>query len=432
MKLAAKIVLSIFALGAVWLYAAYLVMDTPWRDRATRTAEGKSEELAEAEKPVDLLEEARRGVVLAAFDEQHFTDSILGRDDFEGGLLLAEGLREMSSDQLERHFVELMARDLEDRRSLDYAGRVLREIASREPELGVGLLGALTPAEKVEMASFVVEGWTGEDPEAAFGWARSAWLGPDGGFIDRDLQNRLTAVAVDTLVLEQEDYAKAATFLQELVDPQLRAELTGLVAQRIVGDGPERALDRLAMMEDGFFDSPILDAVAEQWAARDGEGAASWVLANEGDMSDLGVRNVARELTLASQEAALGDLYEGLVSVSKRYSVAAEAARLMARRDPAGSADWARAIGEPIARREAVFNALAEIGYESFSSSVDYIDYVYEAADAERMPVVFTTLKDWLSVDGEAVAGYLGSGRANLSADLSDELLEALVASPNG
>ncbi|EDY80635.1 hypothetical protein VDG1235_251 [Verrucomicrobiia bacterium DG1235] len=441
MKLAAKIAFSILTLTALGFCVAF-VLEEIWL-RASGAGEVQSEDAtAKSERTVegavgdgsglDFAEGWRARVSDSALDEIAFADRVLREGEIEGGLLLAVALEDLGTDELEGHFVELMARDLDDYRAVDYAGRVLQEIAEREPELGVALLSALTPAEKERLVASVARGWTMRDPAAAFAWIGSAWLAADGGYIDREVQNGLFVNAMDALVTGRRDYELAAATLAGLADPELRAELTDLVAHRIVRDGPEAALDRLAAMENGVFDGAILDAVAQQWAARDSVGAAGWVLENEEEVSSGGVRSIAKHLSLAARDAALTEFHGGLAEVEKRDSVAAEAARLKARREPTVSADWVLAIERPDARQRAVFDALYEIGYEDFGSSVNYIDYVYTADDAERAPVVYSTLRDWLAVDLDAVAGYLGSGRAHLSAALSEELLGMIVSGEKG
>jgi len=410
-------------------FCVAFVMEEIWRrasDSRQQTVEGvvDVDTAVDAEKR-DTLDAMhwKRSLRETAEDEVSFTEQLLAEGEREGRLLLAVTLEDLDVDRLEGHFIELMAWDLEDYRALLFAGRVLEEIAKREPSLGVALLSALTPAEKERLVPSVAKGWTQRDPEGAFSWIETAWVQEDGAYIDRALQNALYEAAMDTLVSDLRNYGLASETLSSMKDPDLKAKLTELVAHQIVRDGPEKAFDRLAEEESGIFDVSVMDAVAEQWAARDGVGAAAWVLENETEMSNAGVRSIAKQLTLGDATEALAGFHGGLHDGGKRDSVAAEAARLIARRDPVASADWVLAIGLPEARRAAVYDALYEIGYEDFSRSVDYIDYVYEAKDVDRAPVVFSTLKDWLAVDLDAVAGYLGSGRANLSPALSEQIL---------
>lgn len=431
-KLAVKIVISIVSLMALGFCVAY-VIDDLWHD-AFELEEG---ETAMDRKEVPVVSatttegwKAELGGIVA--EEGNFADQLLAEGELEGGLMLSLALADLSEGELEEHFMELMARDLDDYRAVDYAGRILQEIARRQPERAVGLLGAMSPAEKESLVPSVARGWTLRDPEAAFSWIADAWVQEDGAYIDRNLQNALYVGAMEAVVGEMKEYGVAANVLAGLVDPELKAALTKQVAHRMVADGPERALERLAEMESSVFDASVMDAVAEQWAARDGVGAADWVVANEAEMSVSGVRSIAKHLTLGFKEDALVGFHGGLLETEKRDSVASEVARLKARREPEQSARWVQAIERPERRQSAVFDALYEIGYDDFSRSVGFIDSVYELGDEGRSPVIYLTLKDWLAVDLEAVAGYLGSGRANLSSSLSEELLLEMEQMPQG
>lgn len=435
MRLAAKIAFSFLTLTALVFCVAY-VFEAIWF-RSQGVAKPASEIAADAAARPPAGSEGhaldwRERLGREAVEEVSFTDRVLSEGELEGGLVLSLALDKLSTSELEAHFSELMARDWEDYRAVEYAGRVLQEIAQREPEVGVALLSVLTSAEREKLAPAVARGWALSDPVSALAWIETAWVQADGAYIDRALQNLLYVNAMDSVVAGLRDYELAANALAGLGDPELKAELTELVARRIVRDGPELAMERLADLDSAVFDVSIMDAVAEQWAARDSKGAAEWVLLNQAEMSDSGVRSIAKELTLGADDESLKGFHDGLGEVGKRDSVASEVARVMARRQPEESASWARAIEQAPVRQRAVVDALSEIGYEDFGRSVAYIDYVYSAEDLDRAPVVYSTLKDWLAVDLDAVVGYLGSGRANLSAALSEELLLELSQAPRG
>lgn len=412
------------------------MMEEIWRranEPAVVTAFEKPVEVEPEKRLVlEFRDDWREQLLQEASDEIGFVDRVLGSDEFQGRVMLSLALRDLSIEELQEHFVEFMARDLDDSQAVEYAGTVLMEIAKRSPKLGVGLLSAMTPAEKESLVPSVARGWTLNDPAGAFEWIEVAWVEEDGGYIDRGLQNQLYESAMYTLTGMLRQYDVAAETLAGIVDPALKSELTDLVAYVMVRDGPERAMDSLVNLETAIFDTSVMDAVADQWAARDSVGAADWVLANETEMSSTGVRSIAKHLALGEQAEALTGFHSGLLEIGKRDTVASEVARLKARREPEDSARWAQAIENPDRRQRAVFDALYEIGYDDFDSSLGYIDRVYTVEDAARSPVVYSTLKDWLAVDLDAVAGYLGSGRANLSASLSEELLLEMEQLPRG
>lgn len=358
--------------------------------------------------------------------EAEFADELLLENVVKGGLILEYTLADLNADELEEQFIELMARDLEDRRAVRYASRVLREVARREPKRGVELLHALSPAEKEKLVPALAKGWAASEPAAAIAWIETAWIDEQGEYIDRSLQNHLYIEAMDTIMGELRNYEFAIAALNEVIDPQLKRELTEMVARRVVADGPENALDRLALSGSDMLDLSIMDAIAEEWAARDGMGAMNWTLLNQTELSPSGVRSIAKQLVLNRNMDSVVGFHQGLESVVRKDSVAAEVARLNARRNPVESANWVLAIVDENARSDAVYDALYEIGYENFNRSIDYIDYVYAVKEPQRAPILYSTLKDWLVVDLEAVVGYLGSGRSNLTTEMSQDLLHSV------
>ncbi|MDQ8202244.1 hypothetical protein [Pelagicoccus sp. SDUM812003] len=368
----------------------------------------------------------RSSLSLGAIDEREFADRLLEENEVASELLLEASLKDLDAAGLQARFIELMARDLDDRRSVEYAGRVLREIAKLDPQMGVALLYEMTPAEREQLVPSLARGWVASDPAAAFRWIETAWIDVEGSFIDRDLQNRLFVNAMDAFLSEDGDYAFAASVLHGVVDPELRETLVQQVAERMVMDGPETAFARLAELENSILDQSVLDAVADQWAARDSVGAMEWALGNEMDVSSKAARSIAKQLVLNGQTDSLLTFFAGLEDLEKRDSVAAEAARLSARRDLERSANWALAIEDPLDRRLAVQDGLRELGFESVQRTVAYVEAVYGEQGADRESLVFESLVSWLEVDEDAVVDFLGSGRANLSQASSEVLLERI------
>lgn len=430
-RAAIKISFAIFALTGIGFCVAYLMDEALHRTMDGRVgrgvAESRSDDLESPDAPLsESGTEATSGEIVTVPEtgvEAALADRLLAESSLRAELRLLDAVGELETNELEDMFVELMARDLEDGGAVTYAGHVLRELAARSPEAAVALLYALPPAEKEKLVASVAEGWVASEPDQAFEWIESAWVDAEGGFIDRSLQNELYIQAMDTLVADPENFALAGRYVDRVADPALKQQLVKLVARRVVQNGPEAALERLAGSESAVFDTAVMDAIAEEWAARDEVGAMAWTLSNEEEVSPTGVRSIAKQLSLRADDASLRQFHQNLETTARRDSVAAEAARLAARRDPIASADWALAIAEPSAKREAVLEALYEIGYENFEQSVDYVDVVYPPHEPDRVPVLYTTLKEWMPIDRSAVATYLESGRARLPDGVAEEIL---------
>ncbi len=434
MKLAVKIAASIAVLAALGFCVAF-VAEQVWRDARSFAAGGESPKRTGAAAVLERGElgsaDARAGLSRPAAAPGANVDAaalpyierLVAAGAARGSLLLEATVAELESAQLEAVFVELMARDLESGAALDWAGRTLREIAQRDPIQGMALLYALRPAEREALAASLVRGWVASDPQGAFDWIENAWIDAEGNFIDRALQKELFAEGMETLVSELRRYDEGMAALERVVDPELKTQLRRQVARSVVRDGPEAALERMAAADSAALDSAVMDAIAAEWAARDGAGAMRWTLENEAEVSSVGVRSIAKQLALERMDADLAGFHQGLEAVSKRDAVAAEAARLLARRDPLRSADWALAIEERNAKRLAVLDAIGEIGYDSFGQTVDYVDYVYARTEPDRTPILYTTLKSWVAVDRPAVVEYLISDRAGLPESLSEEIL---------
>lgn len=359
-------------------------------------------------------------------DAEGFADRLLQEGGAMGEAVLEGSLGSFDLDGLTDRFVELMARDLDDYRAMAFAGRALREIAERSPEVGVALLYSLSAAEKERLVPELARGWVAADAAGAFAWIRDAWVDAEGNFIDRALQNELYIQAMDTLVSESRDYGYAGGVIEGVADLKLRGELVRLVAKRVVRDGPEQALARLGEAEGERLEGEVLDAIALEWAARDRAGAMAWALANEGEMSEAGVAGIAKQLELTGEAEALAGFFGGLETEDRRDAVAAEVARLQARRDPVAAAEWISLIGDGWNRRSAAEGAMRELGYESLERSADFLDLVYGGGEGPRGELLGDLLLEWVELDADAVAEFVASGRAQLSAERAAAVLEGL------
>lgn len=417
MRIAAQVAFAMFALVALGFCMAFALEEMLARattaDAAGRSAPAQAPRAAPRALAADSLPVA---------GDPLFADELFAAGASAAGFRLESALPEMDAAELEDRFVEFMSRDLEDARSVGFAGRILQELARRQPERAAALLYALTPAEKEKLVPSLARGWVAADEASAFAWIETAWIDPDGEYIDRELQNRLYIESVDTLA-GLRDFDAAARRVEGVADPDLKRRLVDLLARRIVADGPELALDRMAASRDEVLDTAILEAISEEWSARDPIGAMEWALGNQEEVSPGAARAVAKQLAINQLRKPLIDFHDGFRDRATRDSVASEAARLLARREPVVSADWILAIEGSAAKFAAVQDALYEIGYERFSASVDYIDYVYRREEPERMPVLYSALKDWVLIDRASVQAYLQSERAGMDPALSGEIL---------
>lgn len=342
--------------------------------------------------------------------------------DAERRYRLERVLAAASGEELDALFVDFMSRDLEGGFWRELAGETLREIARRDGYAGMAALYALGPAERAILAESLARGWVAHDSQAAFDWIAQAWIDAEGTFVDRDLQNRLFRVGIDALLERGERFGEAAAVLRGVRDPQERAFLAERVAEKIVQDGPERALERLALIEAGDLDVSVMDAISREWAARDSAGAADWTIANQGEISERGARGIARQLAVEERTELLRSFHASLREGSKRDAVAAEAARLSARRDPLASGEWVHAIEGSDRKRFAVSDALREIGYDDFEHSLDYIEFAFGSDQEGKGPVLLAALEDWTRVDASKVEVFL-SGRSDFFAIMARKKL---------
>ncbi len=327
---------------------------------------------------------------------------------------LRQRIESASIESLQELFIEALSYDLEDRLVFQIAGIALKKIAQQNAAASVELLFALSPAEKEKLAWAVASGWAVDDGRSAWDWISTAWIDPLGNFIDRDLQNRLHREALDALMLENQDYQLAASLASTVTEPDLKKSLADLIAFRVVSDNPSAALDRIDFASNDYLDTAIMDAIVDEWAQRDSFGAKNWTLENEPQVSTRGARIIAKNLFLSEAMEVLSSFHQNLTSIPKKDSVAAEATRLLARRDPAFSVDWLHSIQSPFIKREATYDALYEIGHDSFESTIQYVDLAYASLTPERESTLYAALESWSRVDAQIVANYLDSGQSGM------------------
>ncbi|MEM9161120.1 MAG: hypothetical protein AAGB46_18905, partial [Verrucomicrobiota bacterium] len=339
-------------------------------------------------------------------------DSFLSDVDWDlAKLELDLALEGLGPDELQEMFIDALARDLEEKNSFEAAGMILEEIALQDPLVGEALLNALSPAEKTKLASALAKGWAEGDPMGAWDWITVSWMDPNGEYLDRKLQYSLFYDALDVVLTRRKEYQVAADLVRQEYEPELKEQLAELIAKRVVSDNPSDALSRIEFDSDDEIDQAILDAIVDEWSQRDFLGVKNWALSNEQQVSELGVRKVAKQLLLNEAELDLLEFHSGLGDVDKRDAAAAEVGRLTARREPDLATHWLNAIQSGPRKQIAVKGALYELGHDDFEATVGLLDGVYDVRSADRLPLMTDALLSWSRVDVGIVESYLASGR---------------------
>jgi len=344
---------------------------------------------------------------------------------------IREGFADAAMATLEGLFVEGIAREWEDRRALELAGAALREVAERDPLAALSLLRALGPMERERLAPAVARGWASDDLVEAWEWIETAWAEAGGGYIDRSLQREMHLQALDAALTQSGDFATAVALYGRTPDPQLKAEIATLVARRLVSDNPAYAWERLDFETVEGVDAAIMDAVALEWSRRDAPGAAQWALANRDQLSGTAIRWIAKGLSLSGLEGGLRQLREGLGRGGGDL-VAAEAARLAARRRPEEAGGWLRTIGSSSVWSSATLEALEEVGYEDFERTLRLVNAAEPPGSPRRLEALFFALQLWSEVDPEQARAFAASDKVGLAPGPRRQLEQALSLLPAG
>ncbi len=419
-----KIVVSFATISAVGYQLAY------WADYlASPTPPAK---VSKAPAPIESVSSQETDTVkedpaLASNAAiKSMVSAFLGSKTETGAFALEKKLTALDLRELEEFYIEALSLDLIDSRAFDAAGLALEAIAAQNPALAVQLLYALSPAEKEHLATALSNGWAQHDALSAWDWIDSAWIDQDGEFIDRDLQNRMFREALGVVLEDDRKIQLAADLVSSLLEPELRIELAEIIAYQVVSENPARALERLHFESDALLDSAIMDAIMSEWSNRDSIGAMAWTLENESQVSNQGMRSIAKDLLLNGVYEELVAFHTNLVETGKRDSVAWESARLLARRDPQTSIDWISAIETPTSRYSAFNDSLYEIGHDDFTSSIQFAELAYGVADLDRETVLFQTLRSWSTVDSEKVRAYLDRNDSFTAGETLDALRESI------
>ena len=419
-----KIVVSFITISAVgyqlayWMdYLAHSPFPPSVRKTSVQTESNGSQKPDTVDKPVAPASSSAISSLVSTF---------LDSNRKFGSSTLDKKLSALDLEELEEFYIEALSLDLIDRRACEAAGLALEAVAAQDPSLAVQLLYALSPAEKERLATALSKGWAQHDALSAWDWIDSAWIDSDGEFIDRKLQNQMFHEALGVVLAGAGKIQLAADLVSSLLEPELRNELAEQIAYRVVSENPAQALENLNFEGDALIDSAIMDAIMSEWSNRDSIGAMNWTLQNESQVSNQGMRSIAKDLLLNGVHEELVAFHSNLLEIGKRDSVAWESARLLARRDPQISIDWISAIETPTSRYRAYNDSLYEIGHDDFSSSIQFAELAYGVADLDRETVLFQALQSWSAVDSEKVRAYLDRNDKLTKGETLDALRESI------
>ena len=395
-----KVLLSLAVIGVVGYFAMphledYVTLD--WDSLSFENVGNAKEEAAASVREEESVES-----VSDVLDQ--FLAQIDSRSE---GLALGDFERA----DLEDLFIEATAAAYDDRRALEVARASLQQIARQDPAAAVSLLYAVAPFLKETLAVGMVEGWTRVDPLSAWDWVESAWIDDEGAFVDRALQNKLSMASMSALLDSSSDLVLAATLTSLSNQPDLKEGLAELVGEFVVSEDPELALTQFEFEGDQTVDVAIMNAVIKQWAERDLEGAVEWAGENEDQLAVDSMRELTKQLVLVGETDRLQEVYSSVNDLEKRDAVAAEAARLLVRREIVEASRWLSEIGDPASKRVAVESALYELGYDDLDSTIVLVHLAFESGDPDRSDVLVSELDKWVQQDRAAVARFLASGQ---------------------
>lgn len=375
---------------------------------ATPEAEMESDEeqvvggIAEIEATPVSLDEAW-GAFVEEFDSE------------KKSVMLKDTMSDWPLEQVVAFFGDALTLGLDDGEMRLAASVALERMAAMDPAAAVAAFSALLPIDKEAMAVSIAEGWTHNDPLSAWDWIESAWMSADGAVFDRSLQNQMLSTAMEAVLETHRDLPLAAALTSLTPDAELKTELAEMIAAFVVSNEPEQMMQAFEFEGDKTVDQAILDEIIREWSGRDAEGAIEWVADNGDEVSNIGAKHLAKQLIAQGFEKELQGVFASLPQVEQRDSLAAEAARVLARRDPVASANWLQGVENRSVRGGAFASALDEIGMESFDSSAAFFMLNYPEQTVERLDVATGFYLKWYKEDSEISESIFDHIRSNMS-----------------
>ncbi|MCH6256260.1 hypothetical protein MLD52_06855 [Puniceicoccaceae bacterium K14] len=334
-------------------------------------------------------------------------------DKAKRNYLLREKLRKLEPGAIGDFLEGVLSDEEAISPSIEVAGIALQEIARKEPGLALTLLYSQDPYIREELAESLISGWSETDPLSAWDWVESAWMDKEGNFVDRALQNQLSEAAMIVILKKHDDIPMAATLASMTLQPDLKNELVMAIAEHVVSVDPESALSKFEFEGDESVDIAIMNSVIEQWSEQDLSGALTWALQNESEISEVGMRSLAKQTILNSNASAVDEARAQILDSDKQDAFISEAARLYVRQDLVTSAQWISSVADSENKAEATNDALYELGYEDFDTTIVLLDLVYDGEGGPSIDLLRDTLEGWEEEDSKRVIRYLESGQVN-------------------
>ena len=325
---------------------------------------------------------------------------------------LKDSMSDWPLEQVVSFFGDALSLGLDEGEMRLAASVALERMAAMDPAAAVAAFSALLPIDKEAMAVSIAEGWTHNDPLSAWDWIESAWMGADGSVFDRSLQNQMLSTAMEAVLNEHHDLPLAATLTSLTPDFEVKKKLAEQIAAFVVSNEPEQMMQAFEFEGDTTVDQAIMDEIIREWSGRDAEGAIEWVADNGDEVSEIGAKHLANQLIPQGLEKELQGVFVNLPLEEQRDSLAAEAARVLARRHPMVSSSWLQGIKDNVIREEALWNSLNEIGDESLEIAVDYFAMSYPQEGVGRLRIAEKLFMDWNAINPQAVQDYLDKGTA--------------------
>ena len=233
---------------------------------------------------------------------------------------------------------------------------LLARFAELDPKTALSYVDSLQGFHHEMGQQTVISAWAAKDPVEAARYFDSLI-----GDVDT-FDSSQSAATAGTLAAEwaRQDPDRALEWADSLPD-DLRGEAFGRIMAQLSQDDLGEAAELLTAMEPGYERTGMLETLVDQWAHRDPEEAAGWVLEHTEDADRLiAVESLMGAWMISSPMDASRWLAELPDGEAKDSAILAMTASRAVQRDPEANVAWSAAIQDPALRTEAVESALGD------------------------------------------------------------------------